>query len=260
MNKWWASLFILPLFFSGCLWDSQQNLDIAQIDQQADDLRAHLYKISEGDDYYKNENIDFALLNRIQTVVNERGESLISSYKDGKIDEAKKEEGLKKVISLLYFIWMEKFDAAQADKNVDEMEKIFEEQEEFSSNQTIKDYLANNGKIDNFNKLQDVFKNYPDLIKKNIEIDDNNKKLEQLKSDAAKYENENNINEYNRVADEFNALLETNNNLVEEYNTKLEKYNYEDIYKTFMGMIDAEVIFPGQTDIPLQNYKNESNT
>jgi hypothetical protein len=255
MNKFWIWFFILPLTISGC-WGAKQNMDITQIDQQANSLREHLYAISGGEDVYKNENLDFSLLNQVKTIVNERCSNLINYYKDGKINEDIKNEGLDKSISLLYFVWMEQFDSAQANKKVDEINQIFEEQTDFTANQTIKDYLEKNGKIDSYNKLQDIFKNYPDLINKSILIDENNAKLDQMKTDASRLEGENNISEYNRVADEYNSLLDENNKLIEEYNTKLENYKYDDVYKTFINLINVGVIFPGQTEIPLEDFSN----
>lgn len=251
INKLKLSLWLIPvLFFTGCI-NNQVNPNIAQIDQQASTLRNHIYEISGDDGYYHNENIDFALIKRVKDSVGENLKNILVAYNDQKLEYDIYQEGLDKSISLMYFCWIEQADAARRNNDLDNLNFIREEEADFSSQEAIQKWIDENGKREYYKKIENYFSLVPELISKGSEIDANNQKLNELKTQAEGLQVDGNIVEYNLVADEYNALLEQNNQMIDEYNTQLEEIDYENVFNNFMKFIDVSYIFPGQDTIPL---------
>lgn len=238
------------ILLAGC--SDNSNLDIDQLNQQATVLKDHLYEISGDKDFYENEKIDFSLLKNIKNVVLERSQNIILSHRDDKIQDQVLDEGLNKSISLLYLIWMEEADAARRNNDLENLKYIQKEQSEFSSQKEVSSWIEDNGKNDSHNRLQQYLDSLPQLLEQGKKIDENNERLNVLRADADRFKTENNIVEYNRVADEYNVLLEENNRMVDDYNSKLEGIDYNKIYDDFINMIDVGFIFPGQDTIPLK--------
>ncbi len=242
---------IFSLFLAGCNSDTQ-NLDIKQLDQQASNLRSHLYDISGNNDYYDNENIDFTLLKEVKDVVLDRSAKIVNSHRDDKIEDAVLDDGINKSITLLFFVWMEEFDAAQSNNDLDNLNYIKDEIDLFVNETEVMNWIKNNDKKSSLNEIDKILIEMPSLVNLGLEIDRNNEELNTMKSEADQFETNDNVVEYNRVADNYNVLLDENNVKIEDYNSRLEQMNYENIFTTFMKMIDVSYIFPGQTSIPLE--------
>lgn len=245
------ALLILPfIFLLGCHSEGH-NLNLSAIDQQIIILRNHIYDISDSQGVYQNENIDQQLLQEVKKNVMEKGSDNLEQYTDGKLSTEKKDETLKKMLSVLYFVWMEELDSAQSADDEQRLINLQEEHEINTSSQIIQDYWRTTNKINDYANVREIFKMIPNLIQMRAEIESQNKELELIKNELEELKMTNRISDYNDKVQIYNAKVEENEKNIAEYNEGIAEYNNEYVYSSFIKLIDISTLFPTQDVIEL---------
>lgn len=248
-GKFVATFLLLLLLFAGCE-GSFGNPNVNEIDRQIDKVSDHIYSISQNETYH-NEDIDFTLLDRSKQTAQSSLHNLIASYEAGDTDLETLNENIDKTATLLYFVWMEEFDAAWNYKNTNNMLKVQSQMAEFNSWQYVDEWLKNNEMQNDLLSLQETMTALIRASNLSTEIDNNIKKLEQQKEKIDQLAESDQNDSYNKLVVEYNNLIDTNQSLIEEYNQIVSEYTPEDTYQMFLKIIDVKTIFPNQEELPL---------
>ncbi|MBU0648168.1 hypothetical protein KJ855_03225 [Patescibacteria group bacterium] len=251
MKRTFIVILTALLIFPGCQ-EFTKNQNIAAIDLQISRIQHHVESISTADNIYYNENVDFTLLNEAKQVCFDNGIKLTEEYSQETITPSELSSGLDKMISLLYFIWMEEFDTATRDQNHDQLVKIKQEHDSIGQNEVISNWLTENNLTQNYQQIQDIIKNTIDAVDKGKTIEANDTKLSSLQSQLEQFKQDNQIDSYNNLVNEYNSLLEQNKALINEYNLIITEYDSDYIFNSFLSLVNIKLLFPQQENLQLK--------
>ena len=244
------------LILSGCFTDGSTN-SLTQIDLQLQKINDHVVSISGDSHTYQNENLDLSLLSNVKDSLIALSQKLIIEHQSQAITDDQYNDGLNKIVSLLHYIWMEEFDAALKYQNKVIILKIQQEQKEFCSQADVKEWLVNNQKYNHTQALQKKISEVVQAIDYQNQIKQNQEQLTILKQQLSDLSDKNDVSGYNDLVPEYNNLVDANQQINDQYQQLISQNNPENLYQSFLNLVDVKVIFPGQEQLFLVNDNDQ---
>lgn len=239
------------IFFTGCFVPPADST-ITDIDSSVAQITSHLQQISSQNGKYRNEQLDFQLLQSVKNNLLKDLYLLDQKKQSGTINKDLYDKYLDKNLSALHFIWLEELENALSNNQDEYIAQINTELTQVNNYRYVQDWIKNNNKQTAYDNIKSLLRDLIELTNLNKTITENNIKLAEQSKQLEELKQASDFTAYNQLAKEYNQLVESNSALINTYNQSAQKYDSLYLNQVFLEYININQILPDQYQLNLK--------